>query len=186
MIPVLPVLLLAGSAAPLHESPIDHVDRVLRMSVEGDTLILSYRLRQTARAAFLQLRAMDKDGDGRVSDRERDTYFESRAALLAGRLDAELGGGPLRFRPRGKVKLGADLSQTFVFEAPLGRLAPGVHRGRLKDLHSRAYPGRYTVRQPRASRGGGATLRMLPDEAGERPKRHPDVLTLRFELRLVP
>ena len=98
-------LFVASVAA--HESPIDHVDRTLRMRVEGNRLLLTYRLRLTQRAALLQLRAMDEDNNGRVNDDERERFFDKFAIELAKQLRVARGS----LRPK---------------SAP--RAAPGHHR----------------------------------------------------------
>ena len=49
-----------------HESPIDHVERELRLVAEDGQVVLTYRLLPTERAALMELKAMDADGNGTI------------------------------------------------------------------------------------------------------------------------
>ena len=164
-----------------HESPIDHVDRTLRMRVEGSRLLLTYRLRLTQRAALLQLRAMDEDKNGRVNDDERERFFDKFANELAKQLRVELDGKVLLFQPRGRVQLNPDFSQTIVFVAEIGELAKGKHGGLLKDFHSRSYPGSFVFLQQRAPENERAIVEAHSQPVGGG---HTGMLSIRFDVRV--
>src|SRR6187551_2998837 len=77
-------LVLSAPLKPLaHESPVDHVDRGIFIWIAGETIHVRYQLQLSERAAMMQLTKMDGDGDGVISGRERDTYFESFAESLS-------------------------------------------------------------------------------------------------------
>jgi len=175
---------LVATAMPLlaHESPIDHVDRRLQLRVDGTKLVLTYDLRQTQRAALLQLRSIDADNDGRITQKERGEFLERLATRQARLLKIELGGKPIQFQSVAPVELRPDLTQRFVFAADVGQLPKGVHRGRLRDLHSRAYPGSFRVLQDRST--GKVVVRSLLDRTVERFRGHPGMLMLLFEIRV--
>lgn len=164
-----------------HESPIDHVDRTLRMRVDGNILLLTYRLRLTQRAALLQLRAMDEDNNGRVNDDERERFFDKFAIRLAKQLRVELDGKVFWFQPRGRVQLNPDFSQTVVFVAEIGELAKGKHSGLLKDFHSRSYPGSFVFLQQRAPENERAIVEAHSQPVGSR---HTGMLSIRFDVRV--
>ena len=58
------MVMAACGVALAHESPVDHVHRILRMSAqrldENDLVVVSYRMVLPERAALLQLKAMDQ------------------------------------------------------------------------------------------------------------------------------
>ncbi len=174
--------LLLGRVLSAHESPIDHVDRRLKLRVDGTKLLLTYDLRQTQRAALLQLRVMDRDDDGRISNEERDQFLKQLAERQSRLLKIELNGKSLALKPVGRVALLPDLTQRFVFECEVRQLATGIHRGRLRDLHSRAYPGSFRVLQDRSKRK--TTVRSLVDESVEQYRGHPGMLMLLFEVQV--
>jgi hypothetical protein len=175
------ILLISTTPAHAHDSPIDHVDRVVQMYVEDGRLHLIYRFRIEERQAMLQLHRMDADRDGKISDAERDAYFASISAELLKQLKVEVDGRELKFASDGPVKLSADLSQTFRLSAPLGALAAGTHVGKLTDDFSRTHPGPYRY-SPGAVENGNVRV-----EVGEGPKLeqvggHPAMIVLNFRV----
>ncbi|MFP6887029.1 MAG: hypothetical protein VB997_05680 [Opitutales bacterium] len=131
------LLLFAIVSANAHESPIDHVDRRLYFSVKGNDLVLQYSLRQTQRAALLEMRAMDENRDGLISPMERKRYFEARSRRLAGLLHLVESEKTMSFKVAGKVVLRPDFSQEFLFSASLD----GAVDLEFTDGFSRQYPG---------------------------------------------
>jgi hypothetical protein len=95
-----------------HESPVDHVERALRLSIADGKLIVSYRLQVTERAALLQLHRMDTDHDGRISEQERDAFFTPFSAHLAAQLKLGIDGRTFEMKPAAPVKLDAEFGQT--------------------------------------------------------------------------
>ena len=87
---ILYLLALSGFLVSLnsvaHESPIDHVDRLVKVWLADDGLHLSYRMRISERQALLQLRAVDTDRDGKISSTESGTFFKSHGEKIAGYL----------------------------------------------------------------------------------------------------
>lgn len=137
--------------APLaraHESPVDHVEREFRLNVVDGLFRVSYRVGLTERAALLQLRAVDTNGDGQVSDEEAAVFFTAQAKMFADLVELEVNGQRLPLTPAEPVALDAKFGQTYIFTAPLGALAQGAHPGRLIDGYSRLYPGSYRWVEP--------------------------------------
>ena len=173
--------LLFASLACAHESPIDHVDRTLQLYVKDSRLYVSYRLRQTDRAAFLQLRAMDRDRDGRVSRTERERFLNDFAKRLSKQLAGRFNNAMLRFRPVGAVKLHPDFSQSFLFAAKIGNLPPGEYHGRLTDYHSRSYPGSFMIYQGHSS--ARSALKISRNES-KATQGHSRMLVVNFVVRI--
>ena len=98
-------LICAGTARAAHDSPIDHVDRVVQIYVAGGRLHVHYRFRCEERQVLLQLHQMDKNGDGKISDEERDAYFSGVAQQLLKQLHVEFDGEPLPLAIDGPVHL---------------------------------------------------------------------------------
>ncbi len=163
-----------------HESPIDHVDRELRLFAEDGQVLLTYRLLPTERAALMEFKAMDADGNGTIADGERDAFLAAKSQTLAKRITLEIDEIPLPLAPRGGVRCDPQLGQTFVFAARLPTLAAGRHPGKLVDGHSRDYPGGFVWKDP--GRGGSGAVRFEPatPETPSRPGDHPPWLELQF------
>jgi len=173
-------------AAPLrplaHESPVDHVDRAIRIWIDGNTLFLRYQLQLSERAAMMQLKTMDADGDGAVSDSERVVFFGAFAERLAKDLHVQLGERPLELKPAGRVELLPQCRQVFLFSSPTGALARGTVAGKLSDEFSRNYPGVY--RWDGAKEKAKSEPRVVVSEApkSQEAAGHPAVLVLKFEV----
>lgn len=174
--------LMIAISAFAHESPIDHVERDLQLNVKNGKLMLIYRLQPTERAALMELKQMDGNADGKISDAERDAYFAALAESIAKKFTLTLDKQPLTFAVDGKVKRDGKLGQTFRFVAPLPPLKPGRHEGLLVDGHSREYPGAFRWKQ--AGGGSAKEIRVepltLPDDP--RIRQHPPWLELKFEI----
>src|SRR4051812_37439332 len=84
-----------------HESPVDHVERELRLRVEGGRLLLTYRVEQAERSLLMEFHQMDTDSDGVISAQESERFFAAQALKLAAGLELDLEGKPLSFVPAG-------------------------------------------------------------------------------------
>jgi hypothetical protein len=175
-------LFLLAALARAHESPVDHVEREVRLWVEGNRLHFSYRVQQSERSVLMQLHKMDGNADGNISDTERDAFFTAHAARLAGLFRLELDGRTLKLAPLGSVRLDPRLGQTFLFTAPLPNLPPGLHAGHLIDDNSRAYPGPF--RWISAGEGVGKATRVEPlvPPEGRQTSTHTAWMTLNFQI----
>jgi hypothetical protein len=164
-----------------HESPVDHVDRGIRIWIKDETLFVRYQLQLSERAAMMQLTQMDRNSDGMISDSERDEYFSSFADKLAKQLHVKIGGPELDLKREGKVELLPDFRQVFSFAARCGALATGKHSGVFSDEYSRSYPGAYRWDAPQVDSGKGP--RVVVKEA---PKaiavEHTGFLLINFEV----
>lgn len=186
MKPLRPCLLVALALLPTsgrgHESPIDHVERELRLFAEDGRVWLVYRLLPTERATLMELRDMDADGNGSISDRERDGFFAGKAKAIAKRIELKIDEQSLPLEPDGSVRCDPQLGQTFLFAAPLPTLASGPHPGKLVDGHSRDYPGGFVWKQ--AGRDGPEAIRFEPvtPDTDPRSHDHPPWLELRFNV----
>lgn len=184
MKPLRHVFLLALTVSPAsvlgHESPIDHVERELQLFAQDGAVRLVYRLLVTERAALMELKAMDADGDGTISAGERDAFFAAKAAAIARRIDLTIGDSGLEMRPEGGVTCDPQLGQTYRFTASLPALATGRHTGKLVDGHSRDYPGGYVWKEP--GRGGPGAIRFEPAgrDTTVRSQDHPPWIELPF------
>jgi hypothetical protein len=176
------VWLSIGAVAAAHESPVDHVERRVQMTVVDGHLQVRYRIEVAERNAMLQLDTMDADRDGRVSDIERDAYFQRQADDLADKLKLEIESHSIKLVADAPVELDPRLGQTYQFTAPLDLPVGGRLRCRLNDGHARYLPGPYRLVQPR---------RVLVDqphvELKERPQlvdleRHPGQVVVDFEI----
>lgn len=167
-----------------HESPIDHVERELELSVKDGQLLLNYRLRFSDRALLMQLGEMDTNGDGRLSEQETAAYFTAQAARLAELLKLQIDGQPLKFTPTGAARPDLKLTQAYQFSAPLAGLRAGRHAGLFVDGHSRMYPGGFRWRQN--ADPDPKQTRVVPlTEPEARAAQHPEWLELKFEI-IVP
>ncbi len=137
-----------------HESPIDHVDRILQIYIEAGRIHVIYRFRCEERQVMLQLNQMDRNRDGKISDEERDAWFGAVADRLAKQLHIELDGRDLSLTCDGPVKLAPDLSQTYELSAAVGDLTTGSHHGKFSDDYSRIHPGPYRWRPRQINRNG--------------------------------
>ncbi len=164
-----------------HESPVDHVERSLRLSIAGDKIVISYRLQITERAALLQLHRMDTDKNGTISGKERDTFFNSFSAQLAAQLKLEIDRRAIEVKPAAPVKLDAEFGQTYVFSAPLNVMGPGMHAGNLLDEYSRAYPGAYRVRAEER-KIGVAQIQLRMNKDNPAAQEHPGMMTIDFDV----
>jgi len=176
-------LVLAVPLEPLaHESPVDHVDRSIRIWISGETIHLSYQLQLSERAAMMQLTKMDSDADGVISERERDAYFSSFADALSKQLHLQIENRNLELKRDGKVQLQPQFRQVFTFTASCGTLAKGKHPGRLNDEYSRSYPGVYRWDGPKVDVGTGPRVIVTDAPKAADAAGHAGTLQLKFEI----
>tara|TARA_B100000809_G_scaffold263065_1_gene315458 strand:- start:1428 stop:1991 length:564 start_codon:yes stop_codon:yes gene_type:complete len=173
---VLPAVVLA------HESPIDHINRTLTFDVQAKHLRLGYRMNLTPRVAILQLRKMDRNRDGNISDNEQSGYFEAFARRLSSELVFEMNEKRLPVRVTDDVKLYPDLSNEYHFSVSLGCLMTGRHVIRFRDEFSRRYPGsvRLAAAAPRA---GDSVVEIRKDV--RRSQRHLDMIEVDLEITVL-
>ncbi|HYG77830.1 MAG TPA: hypothetical protein VEK08_22680 [Planctomycetota bacterium] len=176
-------LLIYVPARPLaHESPIDHVDRDIRIWVAGESIYVSYQLQLSERAAMMQLHKMDVDASGTVSDTERRTYFADFAAQLVRQLQLKVGTQPVSLKPDSPVKLLPQFRQKFIFSGPVGRLPKGKTPGRIDDLYSRSYPGNYRFVPARADQRQDTKVIVTEAPKPVDASGHAGTLQIKFEI----
>ena len=176
-------------AAPLfaHESPIDHIDRTVQIYVQDAKVHLTYRFRCEERQVMLQLLQMDKNGDGKISDEERDAWFKNIADTLTKQLKVEIDGKTYPLTQLGNVRLDPDMSQTYEFVSPIEALAVGEHKGRFTDEFSRTHPGQYRW-SPRQINANGIDIDASEAPGLEQQGPHPAmiVINLKVLVRALP
>jgi hypothetical protein len=181
------VVVLAITAAmalkPLaHESPIDHVDRDIRIWISEGSIFLRYQMQLSERAAMMQLQHMDTDGNGSISNVERDGYFAQFSGALCKQLHLFLDEKELALKPDKNVRLSPQCRQAFTFNVPIGELSPGKHLGRLVDDYSRNYPGNYRwdPLKPHFNKNHNVTVREAPAES--KNGGHAGALIIHYEI----
>ncbi len=185
-IPLVLFALLAFLVQPIqaHESPVDHVGREIRLWWADGKVHVTYRLLLTERAALLQLGAIDRDHDGKISDDERRTYFSNFASDLAGQFQLTIEGKPVKLHTDGEVALDPALGQTYQFATDDIALPPGKHAAELRDSYSRAYPGPYRLLPtPSAS---ADKIEIPPPPTTNENETHPGMVIVKFELNVPP
>lgn len=179
------VVLLPPSALLAHESPIDHVDRIVTIFIEAGRLHVMYRFRCEERQVLLQLNQMDKNRDGAISDEERNAYFGATAEELTNQLHVEVDGQALTLKSDGPVQLAPDLSQTYALSAPINELSAGTHAGRFSDDYSRAHPGPYRWR-PRQINHNGIDVDAVAAPGLENIGPHPAMIVVNLNITVRP
>ena len=177
------ICFVAPSSA--HDSPIDHVDRVVQIYAEAGRLHVIYRFRCEERQILLQLHQMDKNGDGKISDEERDAYFNSVAEQLTKQLLVEVDGQALPLASDGPVQLAPDLSQTYRLSAPLPNLSTGAHAGRFSDDFSRRQPGPWRW-HPRQFNDSVIDVNAVQTPELEQMGPHPAMVVVRLAIVVHP
>ena len=165
-----------------HESPIDHVDRQIRLWVEGDRLFIRYQLQLSQRAAMMQLQKMDVDKDGTVSPQERDAQLNAYAVKLSRQLELYVADKAVEVSSAGPVKVLPHCRQVYVFSGQIGTLTSGTLRGKLVDNYSRHYPGSYRGENPKHDSGARAAVKVLLTDIPQLNSGHAGALVLNFDL----
>ncbi len=164
------MLIVSGVVAEAHESPIDHVDRTISVGLAKRDLVINYRMRMTPRAALLQLRAMDRNQDGRVNDEEKSTYLRGVADQIRTRMALTVGEQRLVLVDIAPALMHPDLSNEYLFAAPLVSLRGGKHVFDLEDTYTRRYPGGVRLRALNTAGSSGESVKVR--WSGEPPKGH--------------
>ena len=178
---------VACIASPLsaHDSPIDHIDRVVQIYADAGRLHLIYRYRCEERQVLLQLHQMDTNHDGKISDEERDAYFGHIADQLTHQLHVEVDGRALPLTVDGPVQLAPDLGQTYHLSAPLGNLSEGSHTGKFSDDFSRTHPGSYRW-SPRQFDRNGIDIDAIEAPGLEQMGPHPAMIVVKLSIVVRP
>ena len=165
-----------------HDSPIDHVDRGIRIWVEGENIWVAYQIQVSERMALMQLHAMDINGDGAVSDEERDVFFERFYAMLKPQIELELNGQKIELKPALKVQFLPQFHQIFTFSGAIGKLTEKKMNGQFMDSYSRNYPGDYRWDGPKVDTGLGPQVKVTEDpKTADLQGRH-SMLVIKFEI----
>lgn len=175
-------VLTAFTPALAHESPVDHVDRAIRISVANGTLTVRYQLQLSERAALMQFQRMDTNVDGAVSIDERTTFLDTFQRELTPQLQVELDGKALALKIDGAVKLLPQCRQVFTFSAPIGELKTGRYKGQLLDSYSRNFPGAYRWDGPKTPGSKGPQVLVAEAPKMHDADGHPSVLQIKFDV----
>jgi len=150
------------------------------MWVEGDELRLSYRVQLPERAVMMQLKTMDADNNGLVSDKERQAFFDAQLRRIARLLKISVGEKDYTFQPAGPVQLDAAFGQTFTFAIPIQALRGNEYSATLTDDYSVRSPGGYRyIPHPKAYQ-----VELMKAVQAQRYRNHPDRIAIRFKLNL--
>src|SRR4051794_9710260 len=101
-----------------HDGGFGHSRRTIHVTAAGNELRLEYRILPNRDEALVELVRMDADGDGKVSDEEKERYFSARGKQLAGALVVRTTTGeivPVQFV---RCELSHSLGQTYHFLLP--------------------------------------------------------------------
>lgn len=175
-------ILTAFTPALAHESPVDHVDRAIRISVANGTLTVRYQVQLSERAALMQFQRMDTNVDGTVSSEERSAFFDVFQRELCQQLQVEVAGKALALKPDGAAKLFPQCRQVFNFSAPVADLKTGRHAGRLLDSFSRNFPGAYRWDGPKTPGTEGPQVLVAEAPKMHDTDGHPSVLQIKFDV----
>ena len=165
-----------------HDSPIDHVDRGVRIWVDGENICVAYQVQLSERAALMELHVMDANGDGSVSDSERDAFLEKFYALLGPQLELELGGKKIELKPSQKTQLLPQFRQVFTFSGPIGKLSEKKVSGKFSDSFSRNYPGDYRWNGPKVDTSSGPRVLVSEDPKTVDAAGKHAMLVIRFDV----
>jgi hypothetical protein len=160
-------LLAAGSLAAAHDGGFGHSRRTIYLAVEGDHLVLEYRLQHNREDALVEMTLMDADGDGTISAEERDRFLKERARQLAENLLIKTAAGGAIVPKFDRARLDQGLTQTYRYTLPTtaGEVL-------LEDRNFGHKPGLVQVRT-----GDGLTVKL----AKEIDLTHAERVNLRIE-----
>ena len=111
-------LFAAAAIAPAHDGGFGHSRRTLYLTIEGDALVLEYRIQHNREDALAEMTLMDADGDGAISAEEKDRYLKAHAAQLAENLHVKTAGGEAITLKLASVRLDQGLTQTYRYTLP--------------------------------------------------------------------
>jgi hypothetical protein len=111
----LALTLLAVAPARAHDTGFGHSRRTLLFSAKPEEFLLEYRIVLSADEALVEMTRMDRNGDGRVSDEEKNLYFAARARELVRGWELTTADGE-RLQPTFvRIELGHSLTQSYRF-----------------------------------------------------------------------
>jgi hypothetical protein len=177
-------LILALPLEPTaHDSPVDHVDRAIRIYVENGKLYVRYQVQLSERSATMQLGQIDTNGDGSVADAERAAFFTQQQKALCPQLSVSLNEKALALKPEGSVELLPQFRQVFTFSAEI-EVKSGKASGEFVDRYSRTYPGAYRWDEPKRPKAGAPKVIVSEAPKVHRTDGHPSQLQIKFEVLL--
>lgn len=180
--------------ARAHESPIERVDRMLRLWTGNERLHLRYEEAYSERSALLELHAMDTNADGIIQDKERRTYFAAKANGMAAHFDVRVGNAIRKPVPAGNVVLRRGWRQVYNFSVPLKAAPAGTTTLRVAIRGMHVQPGEFQwtigagskeATPPRSGQRSGLSIKPVkPADRGA--NRKPDKIVLDFLLETAP
>ena len=185
------VLAMATCAAlRAHESPVERVERMLRVWTEGDQLRLRYEERYSERSALLELHAMDANGDGTIQDTERSDFLADKALQMAAHFRVQVANTSIQCVPVGRVALHRGWRHVYDFSSPLTATPTGTSALRIAIRGLHVQPGEFQWTIGRGKEGdalprpeGEAKLRVAPTAMRARDaNRQPELIELDFVL----
>lgn len=98
--------------AHAHDTGFGHTRRTIYIALDGETVVVEYRMTLAPEEALVEMTLMDKDRDGRVSAAERQAFFQERGGQLAAGLHCRVHEQrtPLKFQD---FRLDQALTQTY-------------------------------------------------------------------------
>lgn len=194
---VVSALLAVPQPASAHPLGNFTINRYSRLEPTGDQLRITYVLDMAEIPAFQELPAVDRDGDGRVSEAEREEYAGRKAEELRRGLALTLDGRPATLRvasrelsfPEGQAGLSL-LRLQVVFESPTpaGVVLSAEYRdenysGRIgwKEIVVRAGAGASLLESDAPTADQSDELRNYPEDMLSSP---PDRTSARFRFHI--
>ena len=111
-------LMSLATQAAAHDGGFGHSRRTLYVTTNPAGYILEYRITQTADVALVEMTLIDADGDGQISDAEKNRYFTNAARDLAEKLRCTtIRNQRVQIEPVG-FELHQALGQVFRFRIP--------------------------------------------------------------------
>jgi len=170
------LVMVSGAAAhPLDEFTVNHYATIHITPTHVD---LRFRLDIAEIAAFQELKLMDKDGDGVVSDAEREAYLSDRVKMLSDGQTLTLNGQPIAL-----IVQHADVERrpgnrgiptfliTIDYQMPLTNLGAGTNT---LNYFDDSYPWQNGWKEIIATAGNGARIVQSSVPAEDRSKQLTD------------
>lgn len=188
------MFVLLSAALQAHESPVERIDRMLRVWAWDGRLHLRYEVSYNERSALLELHAMDTNADGTIQEQERHTYFAAKAERMAEHFEIHVGDATRKPISTGEVMLRRNWRQVYDLSVPLTTLASGenVLRVAVRGMHIQPGEFRWTIGSgqagaaPRAA-NGNPVGRLKPAESAKDSAGRPSGdIELSFILEVPP